>query len=100
MLTAKQNEALTHIARAALDRVGKDAEFKSWTLTQISGMTFVVVETGRVDDEGTMAAVLCRHRGHFSIGKQGGIVSMEARYGKRGRKSNARKHPLIYGFTS
>ena len=97
-MTTKQNVAITKIARAALDRIGNHAELKDWVVTHLSRLTFVRVETGRIGDEGTMAAALCRQRGHFIVGKHGGIVSMESTFGKRGRRTNARKYPLIYGF--
>jgi len=99
-MTTKQNIAMKKIARAALDCIGKDAEFKNWVVTHLSRLTFVRVETGRIGDEGTLAAALCRQHGHFIVGQRGGIVSMESTFGKRGRRTNARKYPLIYGFIS
>jgi hypothetical protein len=104
MITAKQNRALGAIARAALESTcARDrADLKDWRVEPIGrGVLFVVVEAGKLADEGTMAAVLCRTRGTFTVGPRGSIRSTEAQpHGKRGRRSNARRYPLIYGFTS
>jgi hypothetical protein len=34
----------------------------------------LVLEVGMVDDEGTMAEIICRNRRHFFIGKRGGVT--------------------------
>jgi len=63
----------------------------------------VVIEMGGVNDAGTLAAVVCRTRGHFFIGPRGGIKSaglitpMGARAKKAGA-GNLKRHPLIYGW--
>lgn len=94
-MTSKQNKAIARIVRAALERAGGDSEIKHWRVADIGGAYFVSVETGRVADENTMAAVLCRTRGAFVVGRRGGVSAVEP---QDGRKANARKHPLIYGF--
>jgi hypothetical protein len=39
-----------------------------------NGRISIVVESGMKDDEGTMAAVLCRDRLHVFMGKRGGLT--------------------------
>ena len=40
----------------------------------VGGIVSVVMETGMKEDEGTMAAVLCRNRIHVFIGPKGGVT--------------------------
>lgn len=46
------------------------------------GVVSLVMEIGRKNDEGTMAAILCRSRVHIFIGRKGGLYA----YGKGGKK--------------
>ena len=43
------------------------------------GGVSVVVETGRIGDEGTAASILCRDYRHVRIGKRGGITLLNAK---------------------
>ena len=101
-MTPRQNRALGRIAWAALDRL-PNLELKEWFIKPLrdgSPILWVTVETGAPGDEGTMAAVLCRYRGSFMVGPRGKITSAETLSGDKARARNAKKHPLIYGFTS
>ena len=40
----------------------------------VGGIVSVVMETGMKEDEGTMAAILCRNRIHVFIGPKGGVT--------------------------
>ena len=46
-----------------------------------SASVYVYIVTGRRDDDGTMAAALCRKYRHLSIGPRGGIKSAPVRPG-------------------
>ncbi len=50
-------------------------EFKSLPLIPEDNKSkwSVVIETGMKNDDGTMAAIICRDRRHFFIGKNGGV---------------------------
>ena len=52
-----------------------DYEVKRW---EVDGDTYrhtsVIIETGRIGDEGTAAAILARNYAHFLIGPRGGMT--------------------------
>jgi hypothetical protein len=73
---AKTVEAL----RAALVRHKSNGEpekheFKTFEVSngEHSALVFVTAEYGMKNDEGTMAALICRDNRHFMIGKRGGV---------------------------
>jgi hypothetical protein len=99
-VTGEQNAALARIARAALDKVSSTerAEFKEWSVEPfLDGILRVRVVAGMTNDAETLASVFCRYRGTFYVGIRGGIRALVF---TKGRKMNARKYPLIYGFES
>ena len=49
-------------------------EIKEYEVKDCEYFLSVVIETGMVGDEGTMASILCRNRVHLFIGKRGGIT--------------------------
>lgn len=51
-----------------------------------NGRISIVVESGMKEDEGTMAAILCRDRIHVFMGKRGGLTRINER-GRRERIS-------------
>ena len=90
-ITPAQVRAITQCQLAKLwDR----QEVKVFEVRQHGGFVSVYVEVGRIGDEGTLASVFCRYRGHFFIGRRGKIQA------KRGKASKAKlqKYPLIYGW--
>ena len=97
-ITKEQNRALRAIARAGLEQGGRVQELKAWEVTDIGyGNLFVICETGGVNDEGTMAALLCRARGTFTVGPKGGIKTMK-RPDEHATKTKLRYNPLIWGW--
>ncbi len=60
----------------------------------------VVAAYGNPNDEGTLAAIMCRDRGHFFISTGGGIEIAGVGYGEeyKGKVRAARRYPLIYGW--
>jgi hypothetical protein len=46
-------------------------------------LTFVIVEVGMPNDEGTMASVYCRDYRHIVIGRHGGLKLMNAKNKRR-----------------
>ncbi len=104
-MTRFQNRAIAIIARKALETAGADAEFKEWSVTELTQrLVSVVVSTGKVGDEGTLAESLCRYRAHFFVGQRGRIEVAGSKDieqwpdSKRNQVRAARRHPLIYGW--
>ena len=64
---------------------------------ETSGLVFVYSVAGLKNDEGTMAAVLCRNKRFITIGKNGGVRGYTNRYGKC-RRLQGWKNVMIYGF--
>lgn len=60
-------------------------EFKEWTVEEGEYFVNVVLEVGRKGDEGTMAAIVCRDRAQFFIGKRGGITYPMSKTCKNGK---------------
>jgi hypothetical protein len=92
-LTAKQAKIVADIRAVILtSRYGSAAgsyEIKRFDVTlprEDSDLAFLFVETGMRNDEGTLAAVLCRDRRHIMIGPNGGTELLNAK--KKGRTIN------------
>lgn len=73
-LTQVQIDLITHIQMMHVD---DGHEVKRLSVTNLGRVVSVVVVVGMKNDEGTMAAVLCRKRGHFFIGRRGGIKAVD-----------------------
>lgn len=54
-------------------------EWKEWE-PDCSGRFMVTFETGMKDDEGTLAAILCRKNRIFWVGTRGGVYVMNKNY--------------------
>ena len=92
-ITPAQVRAITCIQQHHL-REG--SEVKYLHVKQMGHCCSVVCEVGRIGDEGTMAAILCRDRGHFFVGRRGKITAASGKASKTKRE----KYPLIYGWDS
>lgn len=89
-LTPSQLKAITKIQ---LNQLRDGHEVKQFRLVQLGSCVSVVVEVGRKGDEGTLASVLCRTRGHFFVSRLGKIQAVDP-----SDKVKAKKYPLIYGW--
>lgn len=49
-------------------------EYKQFEVHDCKYFIAVVAEVGRINDEGTLASMLCRNRVHLFIGKRGAIT--------------------------
>lgn len=54
-------------------------EIKQYEVSDCDYFLSVVIETGSVGDEGTLASIICRERAHLFIGKRGGITYINKR---------------------
>lgn len=85
-MTKAQEIAIERIRKAAENMHGKkyadEYEFKKWEIIENEYFVSLVLEVGRKNDEGTMAAVLCRDHIHLFIGKRGGITYPVSKNGK------------------
>lgn len=93
--TPSQDRAIQKLIRkawqaaAGYDLAYEDEyEWKRFKVEPIGRTLSVVIELGRIGDEGTAASVFCRTRGHAFVGPRGGITYYErsgtrrrARYG-------------------
>ncbi len=71
-ITRKQRVSLMNVIDNAL--LNGHYEIKEFRTHQYDdGDLRVTIETGLPNDEGTMAAILCRYLYMFTIGRQGGI---------------------------
>lgn len=59
--------------------------------TSDSGIAFLIIETGMVEDEGTMAAIFARSRRHIAVTPRGGIQLLNA---KRERSSRGFRNAI------
>lgn len=91
-LTPSQLREITRIQQYHL-RMGKVV--KELRVTNLGHCVSVVAIVGSENDEGTMAAVLCRYRGHFFVGRSGKVEAVDP-----SDKAKAKKYPLIYGWRS
>lgn len=64
---------------------GGEYEYKRFEVSESEGLVFVNSEVGRVDDEATLAAILCRKHRHFAIGPRGGVELLNAKNKHRAR---------------
>ena len=70
----------------------KKYEYKTFeTSPAYKGMIFLYTVVGRKNDQGTMAAVLCRSYRHIVVGKRGKVQSL------RGKKVSGYSRVLIHG---
>lgn len=106
-LTPSQKRALVRIRSRALDRASNgglsDAEIKRFEVKDMTGHRIaVLIEAGHVGDENDLRSVFCRTRGHFFVGSHGGIEIAAVGYSRdyEGKRTKARKRPLIWGFSS
>lgn len=83
-MNKKQQKAMKNIIMEipTFDFYGSDNyEVKEIRMdVQEYGSVYVVIETGMIDDEGTLASCLCRKRRTFWIGKKGGITVLNSKY--------------------
>ena len=95
-MTKEQERTIERIRRyMLLERYGKREgdlryEIKKETIKNIDGTNLVsyFLTTGMVNDEGTMASLICRDTVHVFIGKKGGCSTMvTARSGKNKGKT-------------
>ena len=75
---------MTNAQLATIQRIKKDIpyfdfygsdnyEIKKFETKEFQYFVSLTIETGLKDDEGTMAALLCRKHRHGFIGKRGGV---------------------------
>lgn len=100
-MTKRQEWAIERIRREAEKHLfhGKDKtayEFKEFEARDYDSFVSLSFVVGMKGDEGTMAAVLCRDRCHFFIGKRGGITyPVSVKKGDR-YKSVTRQFKSVY----
>ena len=74
-MTKSQERAIARIERLVQKELYNDEyEIKEWDVHENEYFVSLVVETGRKNDEGTLASIICRDRAHLFIGKRGGIT--------------------------
>ena len=61
-----------------------DYEIKEFEVTDYDSFVSVYIVTGMINDEGTMAACLCRKYRHGFIGKKGGLSYMNGKSNRVG----------------
>ena len=94
-MNAKQQQVINNIKTSILVKEScgglADVEVKKEELSENEYFVSYYLSVGRLGDENTMAAVLCRDTRHFFIGKNGGVklVSVD-RNGKHKSPSNVR----------
>lgn len=69
-----------------LSRGAGEYEMKEFTVNECKYFVSVVAEVGMVNDEGTLASILCRNRVQLFIGERGGITYPVFKNGKSYRK--------------
>lgn len=102
-MTKAQRRIINRLKRDILenDGLGKQnmdkSEYKEFKIEERSYRTgpivFLSTVVGLKEDEGTMAACLCRYRRLFMIGPRGGIK------GLLGKKKTGYTKALIYSYT-
>lgn len=77
-------------------------EFKEFTVEETGYGTVIVYSVvGLKDDEGTMAAVLCRKTRHIFIGERGGLRSQKwDTKRKKSRPLSGWSDVMIYGYSN
>ena len=75
-MTRSQEKAVQTFRRTVERELllSEDYEVKMFEVEDIGHFVSVVFETGLKNDEGTLASVFGRERGHIFIGKKGGIT--------------------------
>lgn len=74
-MTKQQERRIAQIEEIMLNLVGhpENKEIKTKDIEELEGgIVSVVIEVGRIGDEGTLAAVFCRQSAHIFIGPRGG----------------------------
>ncbi len=101
-MTDKQRETLGWLRRKLMfhhggGRLGHTCqyEYKCWELRQVGRKLSLVAEIGRVNDEGTAAALFARDRRHIWIGPRGGLELANAK-----NKRRARGKHVVYELTT
>ena len=94
-ITKSQEKAIERLRRDAVDSLffGDDYEFKAFEIIEGKYNISIVIETGMIGDEGTMAEIFGRDRAQFFIGKRGGIHYWRERKHKRNDEDNFIKVP-------
>lgn len=69
-------------------------EFKKFEVTEHKYFVAVVIETGRIGDEGSLASLIARTYQNLFLGKRGGIRY----YGKRGGRHTASVRSVTGSF--
>lgn len=76
-MTPRQQKTIDQLKKQIIDSksCGKPElyEFKEITVKESDYFVSFVTEYGRKNDEGTVAAIMCRDRRHFIIGLKGGV---------------------------
>lgn len=75
-MTQKQEQAVRRIRREVESGLfySTRCELKEFTVKEYDTFVSVVFEVGQMGDEGTLAAVFARDRGHVFVGTRGGIT--------------------------
>ncbi|MBC8868616.1 MAG: hypothetical protein H8E44_04330 [Planctomycetes bacterium] len=94
-LTSSQLYAITAIQQYKI-RDDENREIKSLRIENHGSFVSVAITVGMPNDRGTMAALYCRDRGHFFVGRRGKIRAMNG----KATKAQKAKYPLIYGWES
>lgn len=91
-MTKQQENAIEQIKKAIprFDFYGHPESYEIKKLEVIDeyeewGRVIVYVETGRVEDEGTLAEMICRKRRQIFIGPRGGCIAYK--YNAKSKKS-------------
>lgn len=94
-MTREQERTIERIRRYMVERYGRREgdlryEIKEERIRELEGTNLVTyfATSGMVNDEGTMASLICRDTVHIFIGKKGGCSTMvTARSGKNKGKT-------------
>ena len=78
-MTRQQERKIEIIRDYMMNRMGKysnEYEMKEEEIVELEsgGIVSVLMETGMKEDEGTMAALICRERIHVFVGPKGGVT--------------------------
>lgn len=92
--TCKRRNGMTNAQKRAVERIrrdhirqaagyGEDAEYKKFRVEDCGAFVSVVSEVGGKNDEGTLAACICRDHRHIFIGRHGALTLVNAKGGKK-----------------
>jgi hypothetical protein len=86
-MTNSQKKALEMIKALVISEFYSDQwEIKKFEITDCGSFLSVIIETGRINDEGTMAQIFARDYAHLFIGKRGAITYPVTENGKWKKK--------------